>query len=115
MIVIKINTPTGLQPRAAASLLLSLITAVEEVAKGERKASYIRHLWRERLNKGERRMLLQILSQIHTQLLPLIEENFKPIKESLSEVEIPKQAQKILFAFRDSIEGISTPAKVSHQ
>lgn len=102
MLVIKIKVPSGLKPRAAAGLLLSLITAVEEVAKGERKASYIRHFWRERLNKGERRMLLMILSQFHTQLLPLIEVDHRPIKESLSETEIPKQALKILQAFRDS-------------
>jgi len=102
MFLIKIKIPSGLKPRSAAGLLLSLITAVEDIAKGERKASYIRHLWRERLNKGERRMLLIILSQFHSQLLPLIEENFKPIEESLSEIEIPNKALEILQVFRDS-------------
>lgn len=99
-IVTKIAVPTGLKPKEAAGILLSLLTAVEEVCQGTRKASYFRHFWRERLTSGERKKLTVILSSLQFQLLALLEESNLPLTESHLCDQIPKQAAKILDLFR---------------
>lgn len=99
---LKINVPTGLKPKEATGLLVSLISGVEEIAKGEKRASYLNHFWRERLTRSERRLLSILLGNLYSSLLKL-QDSYSPtpLRESLLDTKIPDCVAKIIQSFRD--------------
>jgi len=68
MLNLKVPTVTGMKPEQVNGLLLSYLTAVAEVTEGHRKASFLSHFYKERLNRFERKKLILVLNHLISQL-----------------------------------------------
>jgi hypothetical protein len=99
-ISIKITVPSQLKLEQAVGLLLSFITAGQEIATGKRKATYFRHFWKERLSRGERRWLTQILSNFIIALSEKTANEPRSLSESGEDQLIPKRFAEIIRSFQ---------------
>lgn len=99
-IPIKIDVPSQLKQAQAAGLLLSFVTTGAEIAMGSRKASYFRHFWRERLTRGERRLLTVLLNNLNDSLVTQVGGELRPLSESRMDLTIPKEFAELIQTFQ---------------
>lgn len=100
MITFKIKVPHDMNESQFKGMFLSFITAVEDVALKRRKATYIQHFFRERLDRREKRTLRSSLGQIINQLQEKKSKILNKETANLSGTKIPKEFLSILETFQ---------------
>lgn len=70
IINLKIQIPSDSNEEAIKGILLSILTGNIDILLKKRKGSYLNHFYFERLNRKEKRWVLNVLDQISKNLLP---------------------------------------------
>jgi Na+/phosphate symporter len=93
--------------------LLSLFDGFEAVLRKRRKATYLVHLFEERLTKNEQRIVLQIFDSIIAQILSTLDKKSKKsIHASNSqEAPLPSEIDRLIKTF----QAVSSSATTTHQ
>jgi hypothetical protein len=81
---LKIKVPSDAKSEALRGIMASILSGNIDILTKRRKGSYLNHFYFERLNRREKRWILQTFSQIIDKLLP------EP-KNTISESEDPAE------------------------
>lgn len=81
----QLEIPSSILNPNPAGILLSLLGTIEDILKQDKKATAISFFWRERLNKKEKKLLLNILNQFIVQLSINLENSKIPLSEETKE------------------------------
>lgn len=101
MLNLRIPRLSGMKDEQVNGLLLSFLSAVTEVTEGKRRASYLSHFYRERLNRFEKKKLLLLLETLISQLSKEQRGDHELVASSNWTPGLPKEFSKYFQFFKE--------------